>query len=307
MSLADKTKTALDELRMLMLGAQILLGFQFQAPFQDTFSDLSSLEKGVEVIVLCIMVLIIALLITPSARHRIVERGEATEDFNGFVTQISLLTLAPFALALGLDIGVAISRGLGISAGVAAGVLGSLVAFGLWYGPILLRDGNGDTNMATSDEKTPTAAKIDYVLTEARVVLPGAQALLGFQLAIVLTSGFGDLSASAKALHCGALGSVALAIMLLVTPAAYHRIVYGGSDAAEFYRVASRFLLAATVFLALGLAADVHVVIGKATQNQTLANAAAAGTALMLIGFWHFWPWWERVRRDGVRRRGDAL
>ncbi|OWW04774.1 hypothetical protein ATY81_02005 [Rhizobium sp. R72] len=283
-----------------MLGAQILLGFQFQAPFQDAFSNLSRLEKGIEVIVLCVMVVIIGLLITPSARHRIVERGEATRDFNSFVTRLSLLLLAPFAVALGLDIGVAISRGLGIRAGVAAGTLGSLIAVGLWYGPRLLRNGNGDSAMATFDEKTSTAAKIDYVLTEARVVLPGAQALLGFQLAIVLTSGFADLNASAKALHCVALGTVALATMLLVTPAAYHRIVYDGTEVAEFYHVASRFLLAATVFLALGLAADIHVVIGKVTQRPIIANIVAAACALMLIGFWHLWPWWTRVRRDGA-------
>ncbi|MCS0460286.1 DUF6328 family protein [Rhizobium favelukesii] len=78
MSRADKTKTALDELRMPMLGAQILLGFQFHAPFQNAFSNLSFLQKGIEVILLCIMVGVIAVLITPSARHRIVERGEAT-------------------------------------------------------------------------------------------------------------------------------------------------------------------------------------------------------------------------------------
>lgn len=50
--------------------------------------------------------------------------------------------------------------------------------------------------MSTSDTKTPLDAKIDYVLTEARVVLPGAQALLGFQLAIVLTNGFQQLSSN---------------------------------------------------------------------------------------------------------------
>jgi hypothetical protein len=72
MALTDKTKTALDELRMLMLGAQILLGFQFQGPFQSAFSDLGSREKAIEVIVLCIMVVVVALLIAPSARHRIV-------------------------------------------------------------------------------------------------------------------------------------------------------------------------------------------------------------------------------------------
>ena len=42
-----------------------------------------------------------------------------------------------------------------------------------------------------SNERADTLqAKIEQLLTEARVVLPGAQALFGFQLAIVLTRAF---------------------------------------------------------------------------------------------------------------------
>ena len=37
--------------------------------------------------------------------------------------------------------------------------------------------------------KTPLRAKVEQMLTEARVLIPGAQALLGFQMAIMLTSG----------------------------------------------------------------------------------------------------------------------
>ncbi|UAX98259.1 DUF6328 family protein (plasmid) [Ensifer adhaerens] len=144
---------------MLMLGAQILLGFQLQAPFQDAFSDLSVFEKWIEAIVLCIMVLIIALLITPSARHRIVERGEATQRFIAFVTRISFLTLAPFSLALGLDLSIAIGRALGWLIGGVAGAFSGAVALGLWYGPTLISDNYRDTRMATSNEKTPTAAR----------------------------------------------------------------------------------------------------------------------------------------------------
>ena len=32
--------------------------------------------------------------------------------------------------------------------------------------------------------------RVDEILTEARIILPGAQALLGFQLSIVVTEGF---------------------------------------------------------------------------------------------------------------------
>jgi len=70
--------------------------------------------------------------------------------------------------------------------------------------------------------------KIDQMLTEARVILPGAQALLGFQLAIVLTEAFAKLPPEIKLTHGAALVLVAVSIILLMTPAAYHRIVYGG-------------------------------------------------------------------------------
>jgi hypothetical protein len=41
--LDKKLKTALDENRLLILGAQVLLGFQFECFFQDGFSELSPL------------------------------------------------------------------------------------------------------------------------------------------------------------------------------------------------------------------------------------------------------------------------
>ncbi|MDB5413826.1 MAG: hypothetical protein JWR10_2161 [Rubritepida sp.] len=296
MAPTERTKTALDECRMLMLGAQILLGFQLQAPFQNAFSELSGAEKALELAVLCLMVLVIGLLITPSARHRIVERGEATPEIIGFISRLSMAALGPFALALALAVGIAAGRIGGARIGMLAGLLSGAGALGLWYGPLLLPK-KAKAAMTTSDEKTPAGAKIDFALTEARVVLPGAQALLGFQLAIVLTSGFAELPAADRALHGIALGLIALSTMLLMAPAAYHRIVYDGTVAEEFYRTASLFILAATVFLALGLTADIHVVAGRISGDAKVANVAAAGTAVALFGLWHAWPWLARARR----------
>jgi hypothetical protein len=39
MDLDKKLKTALDESRLLILGAQVLFGFLFQAVFQDPFKE----------------------------------------------------------------------------------------------------------------------------------------------------------------------------------------------------------------------------------------------------------------------------
>jgi Family of unknown function (DUF6328) len=136
MSLGEKTKTALDESRTLTLGAQVLLGFQLQAPFQNVFASLTPQEKTIEVAVLCIMALVLGLLIAPSARHRIVGRGDATADINQFVNRMSLATLFPFALALALDLVLAGTRVAGPRTGAAAGIIGGLVAIGFWYGPL---------------------------------------------------------------------------------------------------------------------------------------------------------------------------
>ena len=39
MAVEDRLKTALDESRLLILGVQVLFGFQFEAAFQDLFAD----------------------------------------------------------------------------------------------------------------------------------------------------------------------------------------------------------------------------------------------------------------------------
>src|SRR5438132_13636264 len=126
MSLADRTKTAFDETRTLMLGGQILLGFTLQAPFQNAFAQLSGAEKAVELAVLAIMVLVLGLLVLPGARHRIVEDGEATSGINRFITLIAQVVLAPFALALALDVGLALTQVAGARFGAAAGALAGL-------------------------------------------------------------------------------------------------------------------------------------------------------------------------------------
>jgi hypothetical protein len=214
MSLIDKTKTALDESRMLMLGAQVLLGFQFQAPFQNAFSSLSSVEKALELGVLAVVVGVVGLLIMPSCFHRIAQSGEASGKVIALVDSVAVSTLALFAVAMGIDLGLAGSRIAGHAVGAVAAVSGFAACAAIWLGPCLARDRR--EKMPTSDEKTPMAAKIDYALTEARVVLPGAQALLGFQLAIVLTQAFAELPSSLKLTHGLALALIAIATALLI-------------------------------------------------------------------------------------------
>jgi len=70
--------------------------------------------------------------------------------------------------------------------------------------------------------------------------------LLGFQLAIVLTQSFEGLPVTSKIVHAASLFLVALAVMLLMAPASYHRIVYAGEDTEDMHRVGNVLVTAST-------------------------------------------------------------
>jgi hypothetical protein len=61
------------------------------------------------------------------------------------------------------------------------------------------------------------------MLTEARVILPGVQALLGFQFVVMLTKSFEQLSPAVRMAHLVGLVSLVLAIVLLIAPAVRYR------------------------------------------------------------------------------------
>jgi hypothetical protein len=48
--------------------------------------------------------------------------------------------------------------------------------------------------------------------------------------------------------------------------------------------------MAATVTLALGLSADVYVVIAKIAGSASVGSAAATTSLVLLIGLWHITP-----------------
>ena len=78
------------------------------------------------------------------------------------------------------------------------------------------------------------------VLIECRVVLPGAQALLGFQLIIMWMTAFYKIPQVWKLLHLASLTSVAICTILLIMPAAYHRIVEQGEDSEMLHHITAR-------------------------------------------------------------------
>jgi len=298
MKLPEKIKIALDETRILILGAQILLGFGFRGVFNERFHELPAYARYADGVGLGLLVCAVGLLIAPGPYHRIVEGGQDSGRLHRFATFIADLALLPFALALGIGLFIgteAIFHNPAVS--LAAGLTGAGLALALWYGLPQLRKrfvGEGE-RMITRGQRnertdTPLQVKIEQLLTEARVVLPGAQALFGFQLAIVLTEAFDQLPAASMAVHAVSLFLVALAIVMLMAPAPYHRIVYAGEDTEDLYRVGSAFVTGATLPLGLGMAGDVYVVIAKISGSFAIGSLTGGLAFVLLTALWYIYP-----------------
>ena len=299
-----RVKTALDETRLLILGAQILFGFHLNGAFQSAFTQLPTSSRALHAISFLAMATAVALLIAPSLQHQIVERGRATPRIVAAAAWLAAAALLPFALSLGIDLYVLFGLRFGSAIGIVIGVAFSLLALSGWYGAewLLARLWKVEAPMQTSSD-TPVEVRVEQMLTEARVLLPGAQALLGFQLSILLTEGFARLPQPSRIVHAVALLSIALAVILLMAPAAFHRITFHGASTERLHRLGSGLLLGAAVPLALGIVLEMYVAVTKALEQPALGIAAAVAAAIVLTGLWLVAPLAIRARE---RHAGDV-
>lgn len=304
-NLKDKIQSALDESRMLVLGGQILIGFALSATFQSGFVGLSAASKILNFVALTLLLVTICLLIAPAAFHQLTESGTDSVRLHRFTTHVMEASLLPFALGIGADIYVPAREILGSAGAVAMSVGTTCTALAFWYGPTLLRfepRGGRRNGMTEENIKTSVHDKIRQVLTEARVILPGNQALLGFQFAVTLQQGFHDLPFSLKVVHLGSLSLIATSTILLLTPAAYHRIVEQGEETESFYRVANNFVVSSLPPMAAGICGDFFVVAYKTTERWGVSLAASLLMMSLFCGLWFGYTLFRRASGDPLVR-----
>lgn len=307
MAIDERLKTALDESRLLILGAQVLFGFQFEAAFQELFANVPASSRYVHCAGLGMLVVSIALLIAPSLFHRIVFDGESRPDSVKMASTLAGASLLPLTLGLGAATFVAFEQLFGRRVGIAASASFAAIALALLYGLGLALRRPRKKSMADEHTGTSLKSKIEQMLTEARVIIPGAQALLGFQLIAVLTKAFTELPPVFKYLHCIGLSAVALSVIFLMTPAALHRIGFRGEDDPRFFEIGSRLVVAGSIPLAVGIATDVAVVFFKAVGSGGIAGTAGLLSLTLLLGFWFGYPLWLRRDHPGLAEEESKM
>lgn len=139
-------------------------------------------------------------------------------------------------------------------------------------------------------EVVPLSKAALYILEECRMVLPGIQALFGFQLTVVFSPGFSEkLDPFEQRLHFVAITLLATAIALIMTPAAYHRQTGPREVTAAFIKLASRLLVISMVPLALSVCIDFYLV-GHVIYEGIIIPLLAAILFTGIITLWFILP-----------------
>lgn len=201
MDLDRKLKTALDESRLLILGAQVLFGFQ--VVFQDQFKEVPPASQALQCAGLGFMLLSVCLLIAPSLYHQIIFEGESRSGALAYASWFAGASLLPLTLGLGASVFVVFEHLFGRTAGAVFGITLTAGSLLLLYGLGLALRRPARNKRMPDHANTPLRIKIEQMLTEARVIIPGGQALLGFQF--VCTFSFQQLPLSIEYLHAAGL------------------------------------------------------------------------------------------------------
>jgi hypothetical protein len=157
--------------------------------------------------------------------------------------------------------------------------------------------------MAEEDESESLETEVEQALEEARMVLPGIQALFGFQLIVVFDQRFDQaLGDPSKRLHLAAVVLTAIAIGLIMAPAAYHRQAERDRVSRYFANYASFFITLTMAPLSVALAIEVSLVAFLATGQPAASMLIGAAIILFLVWLWYLFPAYRKRHRVSFSR-----
>lgn len=142
----------------------------------------------------------------------------------------------------------------------------------------------------------PLEERITHLLNELRIVLPGTQAILGFQFASVFSEVFQRMPQNLKYLHLVSLCCVLLSIIFLLGAPAFNRIVEPNKATEKFHAFASKIVLIALFFLAVGMSIEMYVVGMVITNSEDISFMIALVAFLLSTTLWFGYSWYTRQR-----------
>lgn len=139
---------------------------------------------------------------------------------------------------------------------------------------------------------------VSHMLEECRMVLPGIQALFGFQLVAVFNSTFWtQLDWLDQHIHYLALALVALSVALVMTPAAYHRQTQPMKISKRFLVISTNLLFLSMYPLMGGILMDFYLIGSLILHDRLLSLLASTLLLGVFATLWIFLPRLEVLQR----------
>jgi hypothetical protein len=132
------------------------------------------------------------------------------------------------------------------------------------------------------------------LLNELRVALPGVQLLFAFLLIVPFQQKADAITEFQRDVYFVTLVSAAVATVLLIGPAAQHRVLFRQHDKEGLLRRGSRSAFAGLVVLGLAISSALLLVV-DALFSRTQAWLTAGTVGALLLFWWVAVPFWQRA------------
>jgi len=152
----------------------------------------------------------------------------------------------------------------------------------------------GPAGDSAGDERAG-AGDLGDLLSELRILLPGAQTLTAFLIILPFNGGFAQIRAEEKYVYVATFLCALVSLVLFAAPAAQHRLQRPLLDRERFKLRANRLVVAGLLFLSLALALATQLVLDEVLRLAWLSWAAAGGVALLIGALW----WRVPIRARG--------
>jgi Family of unknown function (DUF6328) len=131
----------INELRVALVGVQVLFAFLLAVPFAQGFANVTNFQKTLFFGVLCATAIASALLVAPSAYHRINFRSKDKEQMLRTSNGLMIGGLSFLALSITGSVMLIADYLYSSTMTIVSGVIGLALFAGLWFVlPVLRRD-----------------------------------------------------------------------------------------------------------------------------------------------------------------------
>lgn len=143
-----------------------------------------------------------------------------------------------------------------------------------------------------------------FVLDESRMILPGIQALFGFQLMVVFNDAFAEkLSVFEQRLHLLAISLILITTVIIMTQAVFHRQTGEKEVEEDFVRIATRLLLIGMIPLATSISIEFYIISRLILGQILLPLFLALGLFAFFLLLWFGLPRLKGLQQMLARKK----